>query len=756
MSNTKKTESFKYRVYNLVFCLLQTRIKSRGERGKKMGKKMTMRKLLCCFTVFAILMSAMPVSVFALNYDNASKDVSNYSNLNSNSRDSLSSSSNITYALDNSTISDPHPDLVIMDIWRSWNTIYYKIKNQGIANAGDSYTSLTVEGIFKASDYVAPLKPGAERTGSFTYNWTYTPPVDNITICANYQHLVTELNEANNCKSKTFVYPPFPSSDTGGYYPLPAPGSYPPAPGGYYSSPALMPVPAPIGSNIGFSTGGAKDINNFRENIKNDYLPLPTDVTYEGLFYDYYFDTGEKEECLKLFCPSYSYAISNDPFSEEKEYYLSVGLNSGIKESDFQRKKLNLVIVLDISGSMRSSFSSYYYDRFGNRVEVNETEDAGKAKIEVATEAVVALLDHLEDDDRFGMVLFNTGAELAEPVSLVGDKNMQKLKDDILEISATGGTRLSAGMRLATELFDEFSDINQSEYENRIIFLTDAMPNLGDTSEEGLLGMTENNANNKVYTTFIGIGVDFNTELVEYITKIRGANYYSVHSAKQFKERMDDEFEYMVTPLVFDLQLNLNATGYEIEKVYGSPEADEATGEIMKVKTLFPSKKEDGETRGGLVLLKLRKLSPENSLKLKLNLKLNVSYEDRNGVIGSDEATIELELEDKEPDFFENTGIRKGILLSRYADLIKNWIIDERESIEKNETVIPSVNSEDGIIPPIVLGRWERQSIPLRVSEPYKELFKEFAVYFEKEMNAIGDNTLGQEVDILDTLSRYD
>jgi Ca-activated chloride channel family protein len=327
---------------------------------------------------------------------------------------------------------------------------------------------------------------------------------------------------------------------------------------------------------------------------------------------------------------------------------------------------------------------------------------------------------------------------------------MQKLKGDILEISATGGTRLSAGMRLATDLFDEFSDVNQSEYENRIIFLTDAMPNLGETSEEGLLGMTENNANNRVYTTFIGIGVDFNTELVEYITKIRGANYYSVHSAKQFKERMDDEFEYMVTPLVFDLRLNLNATGYEIEKVYGSPEADEATGEIMKVKTLFPSKKEDGETMGGLVLLKLRKISPENSLKL------NVSYEDRNGVIGSDEATVELELEEKELDFFENTGIRKGILLSRYADLIKNWIIDERESIEKNETVTPSVNAEDGIIPPIVLGRWERQSIPLRVSEPYKELSKEFAVYFEKEMNAIGDNTLGQELDILDTLSSYD
>ena len=689
----------------------------------------------------------MSVSVLAMNYDNA-QDVSNYSN----SKDSLSSSSNITYALDNptSTASDPEPDLVIIDIWRGGGTIYYKIKNQGTANAGDSYSSLTVEGVFKASDYVAPLEPGAERTGSFTYNWTYTPPVDNITICANYQHTVTELDEKNNCKSKTLVSPPPlpPTPPPSEVPPRPRTGVYPapyPAPGFCYGGGGSGGGKS-ASSNIGFSTGGAKDINNFRENIKNDYLPLPTDITYEGLFYDYYFDTGEKEECLKLFCPSYSYAISNDPFSEEKEYYLSVGLNSGIKESDFQRKKLNLIIVLDISGSMSSSFNRYYYDRFGNRVEVNETEDSEKAKIEVATEAVVALLDHLEDDDRFGMVLFNTSAEVAEPVSLVGDKNMQKLKDDILEISATGGTRLSAGMRLATELFDEFSDVNQSEYENRIIFLTDAMPNLGDTSEEGLLGMTENNANNKVYTTFIGIGVDFNTELVEYITKIRGANYYSVHSAKQFKERMDDEFEYMVTPLVFDLQLNLNATGYEIEKVYGSPEADEATGEIMKVKTLFPSKKEDGETRGGLVLLKLRKLSTENSLKLKLN----VSYEDRNGVIGSDEATVELE--EKEPDFFENTGIRKGILLSRYANLIKNWIIDERESIEKNEMVTPSVNSEEGIVVPIELGRWERQSIPLRVSEPYKELFKEFSIYFEKEMNAIGDDTLGQELDILDIL----
>jgi Ca-activated chloride channel family protein len=309
---------------------------------------------------------------------------------------------------------------------------------------------------------------------------------------------------------------------------------------------------------------------------------------------------------------------------------------------------------------------------------------------------------------------------------------------------------MEAGMKEGTKLFEGYKNIDYSQYENRIIFLTDAMPNIGITSEEGLLNMTGTNSGNKVYTTFIGIGVDFNTELIEEITKIRGANYYSVHSPKQFKDRMDDEFEYMVTPLVFNLLLELDAEGYEIVKVYGSPEADEATGTLMKVNTLFPSKKTEEGTKGGLVLLKIKKISPDGNLKLK------VSYEDRTGTKGSDEANIIIE--EKTPDFYQNTGIRKGILLSRYADLMKNWIIDERESIDKNQPLIPTLYRETGIMyPPIEpeLGRWEHQSSPLQVSEHYEDLINEFAIYFESEMNTIGDQTLDQELEILNKLGNF-
>jgi len=494
---------------------------------------------------------------------------------------------------------------------------------------------------------------------------------------------------------------------------------------------------------IGFAVGGAKDINNFRENIKHGYLPLPTDMTCEGLFYDYYFDTGQTKSCNKLYCPSYSYAVTRDPFSRKTDYYLSVGLNSGMKESDFERKKLNLIIVMDISGSMSSPFNLYYYDRLGNRAEL-PWEEQHLQKIEVAKDAVTSILEQLNDDDRFGIVLFNSRAYLLQGMTLVRRADMDEIYDRISDIRADDSTNLADGMQLGTELIEKYSDYDPLEYENRIIFLTDAMPNTGETGARSLLGILKDNAANRIYTTFIGVGVDFNTELIAYITETRGANYYSVHSPHEFMERVDEEFDYMVTPLVFNLRLTLDSDDWEIEQVYGSPEADKATGELMKVNTLFPSKRVEGETRGGLILLKLRNIGDEDG-----SIRLKTSYEDRAGDVDGSEAKIYLD--DERPEYFDNSGIRKGVLLARYADLVQNWLIDEREHASWSRPWEPNINyEEEGIcIPPTQLGEWERTSLPLTVSPSYRALFRDFSQYFSDEIYEIGDNTLLQELQIL-------
>lgn len=497
------------------------------------------------------------------------------------------------------------------------------------------------------------------------------------------------------------------------------------------SSPSALSSP-----HLGFAVGGAADINNFRENVVNDYLPLHTDITYEGLFYDYYFDTGADSECHVLFCPSYSYAVSADPFSNKPEYYLSVGLNSGIKETDF-RKDLNLVIVMDVSGSMDSPFDRYYYD--ASQVEDHDT----RTKMVIANEAVAGLLDHLGPKDNLGLVLFSNTAHIARPLGSMAFTDVNLLKSDIMGISAGGSTNMAAGMDTATLMLGDAID----GYENRIIFLTDAMPNRGDTTQDGLLGTISDNAKNGIYTTFIGIGVDFNTELVEALTKIRGANHYSVHSASEFKNRMVDEFEFMVTPLVFDLELNLEADGYNIVKVYGSPEADSSTGNIMKTSTLFPSPTKEDQTRGGIVLLKMERVSDDATLVL------NVTYEKTDGTLVYDQATVSLESHDS--DYYENDGIWKGILLSRYAELMKSWILSERATLAKIQ-VEPMSFYEDGIFVPEYshwnLGPWERVSSPLQVSGLYPLLISAFRDYFDAEATSIGDETLWQELDILDKL----
>lgn len=493
---------------------------------------------------------------------------------------------------------------------------------------------------------------------------------------------------------------------------------------------------------VGFSTGGAKDINNFRENINNGYMPLSTDITYEGLFYDYLFDTGQLEACKELFCPSYTSAISPDPFSNKSEYFLSVGLNSGIKESDFQRKKLNLVVVLDISGSMSSAFNKYYYD--GLLSEEGEDIDNNASKMEVATNAVVTMLDHLHPDDRFGMVVFDDQAYVGKPLRLVEETDVDSIKDHILELQPRGGTNMESGITAGTELFNDYLDADTEEYENRIIFLTDAMPNTGRTGRNDLLSLTQNNAIQSINTTFIGIGVDFNTDLVESLTKIRGANYYAVHSSEEFRHRMDEGFDYMVTPLVYDLQLMLDAPGYTIKQVYGSPEADAATGNLMTINTLFPSEKTNGETRGGLVLLHMERTSLNNT-----PISLTAKYTDRAGTTHSN--TDEIVFTDQS-SYYDNTGIRKGIVLSRYVNVLQDWIA----ATPTQSNVVP-LYSETGIPIPqeLQLSQWERTSNTLIVSNAYKNIFTQFNAYFESEMTAIGDDDLEQESVLLERLIRY-
>ncbi len=440
------------------------------------------------------------------------------------------------------------------------------------------------------------------------------------------------------------------------------------------------------------------------------------------------------------------------PFSAATDYYLSVGLNSGITENNFQRKHLNLVVVLDISGSMAASFNAYYYDTTGAKNPHNE--GSPKSKMEIANQSITAMLEHLHPDDRFSMVLFNDRSYRAKPLRLVDRTEMKAISRHILELQPHGGTNMAAGMQKGIEQLTQIQGSLKapSVYENRIIFLTDAMPNRGELSKGGLFSMVQGAAEENIFTSFIGIGVDFNPDLVEHITKTRGANYFAVHSSEGFKKRLDDEFDFMITPLVFDLELQLQSNDYEITGVFGSPEADLATGRMLKVNTLFPSSIEDEEVRGGVVLVKLIKRSPSNN-----PLQLRVSYTDRNGKRFSNSDTVHF---DSDKTHWDNKGIRKAALLSAYVSLLKNWLMDSRMGCndEPEYQVICFPYFKKGLINPdfrperTQIETWEQRSCPLEVSEGYQKLLTLFSGHFAAEMAVLDDPVLQKEMDVLHRL----
>jgi Ca-activated chloride channel homolog len=517
-------------------------------------------------------------------------------------------------------------------------------------------------------------------------------------------------------------------------------------------------------NTIGFSVGGAKDADNFRENIEQCYLPIPTDITYEGLFYDYVFDTKNVSGCTGLFCPQYEGAVVADPFSGQDEYFLSVGLGSNIDADTFARVPLDVVVVLDISGSMGSSFNRYYYDQFRDPGSRPENADWNTSKMEIAKEALGAMVDRLHADDRFGLVVFDNVAETRLTPFTMGQNGYAKAKNAVYPLQPRGGTNMEAGLEMGTAVIKALEQEDGIDRERRIVFLTDAMPNTGAIEQNDLYRIGKRNAAEGIHTTFIGVGVDFNTQLVEALTKeIRGANYYAIHSSTDFEKRLDIEFEYMVAPLVYDLTLEIEGGDYEIRAVYGSPEAHLATGEILKVSTLFPSPSAEGSSRGGVILAHMKKVRDTGT-----TTKVVASYTDRAGVTHSESGVVDWSEVRGES---ASANVQKAVLLARYVNLVQNWLIDENDRLGRPEKtvyrpiytygfydgglVIPAERYPDRkvVFTPHELNYWERLSRNLVVSEDYKQLFKDFRIHMEEELQVVSESEkLKEEVQLLKNL----
>eukprot|EP00026_Physarum_polycephalum_P001503 Phypoly_transcript_01505.p1 GENE.Phypoly_transcript_01505~~Phypoly_transcript_01505.p1 ORF type:complete len:1013 (+),score=195.00 Phypoly_transcript_01505:247-3285(+) len=489
------------------------------------------------------------------------------------------------------------------------------------------------------------------------------------------------------------------------------------------------------------SAGGAKDSGAFTRGAHNGYLPLASSIEYEGIYNEFYFDIGRERE--KLFAPKYSYCKSTDPFSRVSEHYLVVGLASKYDGDGIQihgRNPFNLVIAVDISGSMSGKLG---------------TSEDTRTKMEITVNSVISIISLLKPGDRFGCVTFNDDVTVVQDLELVENIKIPQLKQKILGLKPSGGTALSAALKKSTRLFDEVKK-DETRYkasENTIFVMTDLVPTK-DASTATFINTVRKNATDRLYTSIIGIGAEFGSDILKQLGKIRACNYFTVYSAQDFKRIIDRDFVYILSPIAFNITLSVNSDQFAVERVYGSPgnEIPSESGAMMSIECVSPSAVDETDRiKGGIVLAKLK---PTGASSLSGVLKCRLQFEDRNGDIHVDEQNVEVPSA-AEPNFYQGEAGRKSVLLTRYVNISKHWILDEtrRYLASEKEDVCdangesidysPTITKETGITPPpINQGATAKKRTPYYVDAHYSSLMSEFVAYYQSEIPEIGDSHL--------------
>lgn len=349
-------------------------------------------------------------------------------------------------------------------------------------------------------------------------------------------------------------------------------GRVPPREDGGISTPWSSP-----GGGGGATPGGAQDFGYVRSVVEWGYVPLPHHLDAAGLFSEHDLPVGADVPCAEILCVRSMLGEAPVFGGDAWAQWLQIGFSSTIDPDTFERTALNLVVVLDRSGSMW------------------DPADEETTKIEAVKSALLLMVDQLGPADRLAIVLFNSEPWVLQESTAVTDRDA--IKDEIRSIVAGGGTNIEGGLELGFELAVASSEPGLRS--DRVLLLTDALPNVGLTGEDSFVGLARSYSEMGVGLSTFGVGYNFGQELVLELSQVRGGNYFFLEDADRIHEVFAEEFKFLVTPLAYDFSLTMTpGLAYRLQSSHGVAPSSSA-GVATDVATLFFSR------RRGAILLRL-------------------------------------------------------------------------------------------------------------------------------------------------------
>eukprot|EP00743_Colponemidia_sp_Colp-15_P004365 GILK01004708.1.p1 GENE.GILK01004708.1~~GILK01004708.1.p1 ORF type:complete len:506 (+),score=108.73 GILK01004708.1:157-1674(+) len=425
--------------------------------------------------------------------------------------------------------------------------------------------------------------------------------------------------------------------------------------------------------------GGSKDMSTFHANINHDVLPLPSSISCNGVFSQYLFrNDDDKNIDSEVVAVHVSHASAPNVFTGHKEYFLTLSIGSKYDGAGLYkhscRGPLNLVVALDISGSMLEVTGPSSVSPSTGR-----SRESTTTKWDIAKQSLFEVIGQLQETDRFGLVVFNTKTEVLQPLTQWSASMLAQIKFRLASVSPGGGTDLSQALKVAGQMATQYlheaveddyemltSEGTTVSYGHRVLLLTDAIPTAGDCTSEVLLESIQELSHKEIYSTVVGVGMDFNVDLVQSLVQVKGAQYLSMKTPSDFRSRIAGSFGHIMTPIAFDLRIRLR--GANIVRIHGKPAPLDPTGDLVHIPTVYPKPQNEAAE---VFLIEL-----QNSIETEPNIVVDISFVDRDGSAFTQTRTVDFSqtfvIEEEEHGFFADDYIRKAILLSRYVSCVQN------------------------------------------------------------------------------------
>jgi Ca-activated chloride channel homolog len=189
-------------------------------------------------------------------------------------------------------------------------------------------------------------------------------------------------------------------------------------------------------------------------------------------------------------------------------------------ESTTKRPPLNLALVIDRSGSMEG------------------------LRLEYAKAAAKYAISQLTGNDKVSITIFDDNVQTIAPSQAVRQAaNFNHLIDNI---QTAGSTNLHGGWLEGANQAASSLEVTRL---NRVILLSDGQANQGETRPEEIYRQVAGLAKKGISTSTMGVGDDFNEDLLEGIANNGDGNYHFISNPKMLPEIFALELKGLLTTL---------------------------------------------------------------------------------------------------------------------------------------------------------------------------------------------------------------